>query len=395
MLPDILQFIGVLFCLFTAFLIRFRLNKNNSFSGHLLAVLLFLIAICNSFYLFIVYGVINYFPYLYKVPAPITFLIFPLSYLYVRAVLYEENSFKKIDTIHLIPFLFFLVNYFPFYFMDLNEKSEMVFEITQDFSKTYKGQDGLLPEWVNIVCRSLSSIVYLILQWHLIISFFKNKEHIASKQFALVKKWVYDLTIIQTVHSLSLVALYIANALIVVKAIPTTPFIHLVLGLLVCGSFLFVSCYLLWNPKLLIGLPNLRIKNPENYTLSSKSDIHIESVFSELNNHLQKTKSFLDPNLKVDTLSRATNIASRKITYTISESDYDNFNDYINQMRIAYAVEKIEDNYLDTYSVEALSLTCGFNSKNAFYRAFKKAYGCTPGQYGSNNFDPDNSRISS
>ncbi|CAM3425503.1 AraC family transcriptional regulator [Zobellia roscoffensis] len=391
MLTDILQFIGVLFCLFTAFLIRFRLNKDNSFSGHLLATLLFLIAVCNSFYLFIIYGIINYFPYLYKVPAPITFLIFPLSYLYVRAVLNGENSFKKVDAIHLLPFVFFMVNYFPFYIMPLDEKSQMVYEITKDFSKTYIGQDGLLPEWVNISCRALSSILYLILQWHLIITFFKHKTHISSKQFALVKKWVFDLTIIQTVHSVSLIILYIANALMAMNIIPFAHFIHIVLGLFVSGSFLFVSCYLLWSPNLLIGLPYISFKNYDATVNSPKPDIG--SVFSELETHLNKTKLFLDPNLKIDTLSRATNIASRKITHTISESDYNNFNDYINQMRIGYAAEKIKDNYLDTYSVEALSLTCGFNSKNAFYRAFKKAYGCTPGQYDSNNLDSDNHTI--
>ncbi|MBU2974953.1 helix-turn-helix domain-containing protein [Zobellia sp. B3R18] len=384
MLIDILQFVGVLFCLFTAFLIRFRLNKENSFSGHLLAVLLVLIALCNSFYLFIVYGVINYFPYLYKIPAPITYLIFPLSYLYVRAVLNGEKSFKKIDALHLIPFLFFTVNYFPFYIMGLDEKSKMVFEITQDFSKTYTGQDGLLPEWVNIACRASSSVIYLLFQWRLINSFFRKRQQVFSKQFALVKKWVYDLTIIQTIHSLSLVILYIVNALIAIGFIPMFQFVHIVLGLLVCCSFLLVSCYLLWNPNLLIGLPNLYIKNPDSDI--PPAIVNVEDVLTELDNHLNQTRAFLDPNLKIDTLSRATNIPTRKLTHIISESNYDNFNDYINQMRISYAVVKIEDNYLHTYSVEALSVTCGFNSKNAFYRAFKKAHDCTPVQYCSNHF---------
>nr|WP_289846498.1 AraC family transcriptional regulator [Zobellia uliginosa] len=81
---------------------------------------------------------------------------------------------------------------------------------------------------------------------------------------------------------------------------------------------------------------------------------------------------------------------ARRISQIISESSYNNFNDYINQMRITYAVKKIENNYLSTYSVEALSHTCGFNSKNAFYRAFKKAHNCTPGQYCTNYFNSPN-----
>ncbi|QLG45388.1 helix-turn-helix domain-containing protein [Costertonia aggregata] len=382
MLIDILHLMGVIFCLLTAFLIRFRFNKNNSFSGHLLAAVLFLNALCNSFYLFIVYGLINHFPYLYKVPAPITYLIFPLAYLYVRAVLYGKSSFKKTDVLHLIPFLFFTVNYFPFYMMDMDEKSRMVYEVSQNFSKTFTGQDGHLPEWVNIFCRALISLIYLAFQWRMIHLFFTKNNTVVSKQYKLVKKWIYDFTTIQTIYSLALLVLYVSNALLFFGIIPNVGYIYLPLGFLVSSSFLLVSAYLLWNPKLLIGLPNLPLKPPGTDLLSLKTEL--ESDFNVLDIFLREKEAFLNPELTVHELSKATQISPRRISQIISLSDYSNFNDYINQMRIKYAASEIQEGYLSQFSVDALSKTSGFNSKNAFYRAFKKIHGCTPKTYHSN-----------
>ena len=379
MLLDILLFTGVVFCFSTAFLIWFRFNKNNSFHGHLLALLLFLIALCNSFYLLIVYGIINYFPFLYKIPAPITYLIFPLAYLYMRAVLNGEKSFRKTDIVHLVPFLFFLINYFPFYLMNLAEKRQWVFEVSQNFALTYLGSDGFLPEWVNIACRALASIIYLTLQWNLIRFFFRKRHHSTSNQFGMVKRWVYDFTIIQTVHSVSLVILYVVNVFMIFGIIPSVQYIHYALGFLVNGSFLLVSAYLLWNPKLLIGMPELPLKKERCIKTSFQHDT--TAIFERLDAFLRKGQVFLESGLTLNTVSDAVDITMRRISYAISTSQYDNFNDYINRLRIEFATDRIQNGYLNQYSVDALSKTSGFRSKNAFYRAFKKVHGCTPARY--------------
>ena len=369
---DILQLAGIAFCLFTSLLIWFRFNKNNSLSGKLLGGVLFLNGFCNSFYLLIIYGVINQFPYLYKVPAPITFLIFPLSYLYVRMVLKGENKFKKIDVIHLIPFVFFAINYLPFYLMDLMDKAAYVYRITQNFELSYSGQDGLLPEWTNILGRSLSSIFYLGLQWHLIYTFFKKQKLNGSKQFTQVKKWIFHMTIIQTIYSSSLLLLYVFNALLSLDIISNLGGFLYVLWFLVNGSFLLVSCYLLWNPYLLVGLPKLTLKKKNS-----------EQVFpiQNIDTLVKKQNIFLNPELTVYKLSKDIGVSARKISKSIGHSKFGNFNNYINELRVTYAVSKINEGYLEKYSVDALSEISGFNSKNAFYRAFKKAYGCTPLKY--------------
>lgn len=368
----ILQLTGVIFCIFTSFLIWFRFNKNNSLSGILLGAMLFLIGLCHSFYLLIIYGIIHHFPYLYKVPAPINFLIFPLAYLYIRAVLYKEYKLRLLDALHLIPFLFITINYLPFYMMNLTDKAEYVYEITQNFELSYNGQDGLFPEWVNILLRSISSIVYLIFQWHLIISFFRKHASRNSRQFNLVKKWVFHLTTIQTVYSIALLLLYLNSALVALAIIPSLGNYAYIVSILVNGSFLLIACYLLWNPHLLVGLPKLNLNKEQTKNILPLKNIHFM---------VQEQKTFLSPELTVHKLAKLIGVSSRKISDSIGHSNFENFNDFINHFRIAYAVDKINDGYLKKYSVDALSETSGFNSKNAFYRAFKKAHGCTPLKY--------------
>lgn len=369
---DILQLTGVMFCLFTALLVWFRFNKNNSLSGKLLGGMLFLNGFCNAFYLLIAYDIINHFPYLYKVPAPITFLVFPLSYLYVRMVLTGEDTFKKTDALHLIPFLFFTINYLPFYLMDIAEKAAYVYEVTQNFELSYTGQDGLFPEWVNILGRSISSIFYLGLQWNLIYTFFKKRQQNSSKQFAQVKKWIFHMTVIQTTYSFSLLLLYLFNAVIAVDLLSSLGGFLYVLWALVNGSFLLVACYLLWNPHLLVGLPKLTLKKDSATNVYPLQHIH---------SLVKGQDMFLNPQLTVYELSKDIGISARKISASIGHSKFGNFNNYINELRVSYAVLKINEGYLEKYSVDALSEASGFNSKNAFYRAFKKAYGCTPLKY--------------
>ena len=58
-----------------------------------------------------------------------------------------------------------------------------------------------------------------------------------------------------------------------------------------------------------------------------------------------------------------------------------NFSDYINKYRVSEAKKLLADKNFDPYTIVAIGLECGFNSKSTFYTAFKKFTGQTPTQY--------------
>ena len=58
-----------------------------------------------------------------------------------------------------------------------------------------------------------------------------------------------------------------------------------------------------------------------------------------------------------------------------------NFNDYINQKRIALSQQRLLDPEFKHLTVEAIGQSVGFKSKSAFYNAFKKHSGQSPSAF--------------
>ena len=55
-----------------------------------------------------------------------------------------------------------------------------------------------------------------------------------------------------------------------------------------------------------------------------------------------------------------------------------NFSDYINSLRVEEAKRCLRNPGFEAYTMVAIGLECGFNSKSTFYTAFKKFTGQTP-----------------
>ena len=206
-LIDFIYAISISFCLFTALLIFFKINKNKRIAANLLAFYFLLNGILSAFYLFIQYGLIVDFAFLYKIPAPFNFLIPPLAYFYIKFSLNEKNNFKLLDTIHLLPFIFVLLNYLPFYLIPLNEKQTLVESVVNDFSLSYEHQDGLIPERFVIILRTISYFAYIFAQWRLLTNYFRKSSNNFS--YKKLKKWLLLFFRLQLLYWVGLAIIYL------------------------------------------------------------------------------------------------------------------------------------------------------------------------------------------
>lgn len=100
----------------------------------------------------------------------------------------------------------------------------------------------------------------------------------------------------------------------------------------------------------------------------------IESFISEAHYYAHQNISLKKVAEELDTNS---NIVSKLIN---SETG-SNFNDYINQKRIALAQQRLLDDAFKQLTVEAIGQSVGFKSKSAFYNAFKKHAGQSPSAF--------------
>jgi AraC-like DNA-binding protein len=100
------------------------------------------------------------------------------------------------------------------------------------------------------------------------------------------------------------------------------------------------------------------------------------SVFELVDAYLKRSKSYHDPKLTLSILSHDLDLPAYIVSQAINQHA-GRFNDYINQFRI----EAFIGRYRREQNVEALAHQVGFNSRSAFYRAFRASTGKTPSQY--------------
>lgn len=385
---DLLDFMdaGILCGLLTVYILLFKKNALRSYSDYLLSISILCQIWAISLFMFVFSGTIQQFPNLYRTAAPLTFLVPPLGYLYVRSVLYNEKRWQSIDFLHLLPFVFFIINYLPFFLSPYDYKLEIVTRTIQDKNFGIEKQLGFLPESVFYLFRPIQATLYIIFQWRLILTFNRNNPNqTISDQIKRVTRWLSTFTL---ASSGFLVAFFIVLVLYFTQEnLFTSSELTLIPNIILVISHFAVFTYLLINPQVLTGLPFIRYKETpsslvENETV--KVPFILENYSKEikvLEKYFQTQKTYLQPNLAISQVAVETKIPNRDLSYIINNYYQKRFNDYLNEMRLTHFLSQIDANTLDNLTIEAIAFDSGFSSKTSFYRAFNRFYGCTPSEY--------------
>ncbi|MEY4030586.1 MAG: hypothetical protein RJA90_1849 [Bacteroidota bacterium] len=385
---DLLDFMdaGILCGLLTVYILLFKKNALRSYSDFLLSASILCQIWAVLLFMFVFSGTIQQFPYLYRTAAPLTFLVPPLGYLYVRSVLYNEKKWQAYDFLHLLPFVFFIINYLPFFLSPIDYKVEIVMKTIQDKNFGIEKQLGFLPESVFYLFRPIQATLYIIFQWRLILTFNRNNPNqTISDQIKRVTRWLSTFTL---ASSGFLLAFFIVLILYFTQEnLFTSSELTLIPNIILVISHFAVFTYLLVNPQVLTGLPFIRYKETpsslvENETV--KVPFILENYSKEikiLEKYFQTQKTFLQPNLAISQVAVETKIPNRDLSYIINNYYQKRFNDYLNEMRLTHFLSQIDANTLDHLTIEAIAFDSGFSSKTSFYRAFNRFYGCTPSEY--------------
>ncbi|MDN3584642.1 helix-turn-helix domain-containing protein [Mucilaginibacter flavus] len=87
---------------------------------------------------------------------------------------------------------------------------------------------------------------------------------------------------------------------------------------------------------------------------------------------------FLDSEINLALLARKLGTNTQILSKVINEGYGQNFNDYINGLRVKAVIEQFRLQAHEKYNLMGIAWDCGFNSKTTFNRAFKKVIGQTP-----------------
>ena len=150
-------------------------------------------------------------------------------------------------------------------------------------------------------------------------------------------------------------------------------------------SFLSVAIsflVLFWGYKygILYPVKEIPIKNMDNREekLITESDL---ILFKKIDDLIVKDKLFLNEQLTLTFLSKKMMVNQKYLSQAINNSKKISFTTYINELRIRYFIELLENKEYKHLSFEALARESGFNTTSTFNRAFKNITGLTPSEY--------------
>ena len=380
-------YIGSIFCaLVTIYLLLYNENAIKTFANYLLASYFIFCISCLSVYVLILYGFIIDVPNLYKITAPINFLLPPIVYLYVRVMLFNKQKLNFLDFLHIIPFLLVFINYLPFYLLPISNKKDIIQELLKDINTSYKIQVGYISEYIVNIFRILQNLIYLIFQWKLIITFNKQNKNIeVEKQINNVIKWLRIFTSLSTISLFAFILL--AFTALVFQDIYADGFIFHLPDYIFASCFFIISTYLLTHPSIFAGLPFIKYKQTPSTLILNQTDYipYIEQDYSTeiaiILDYFETKKPYLKKGLNISQLAVEINIPTRLISFIINQHFEMRFNEFINKYRVSYIKEKINEKYLDSFTLNSLASEAGFSNLTTFIAAFKKIENCTPSEY--------------
>lgn len=120
----------------------------------------------------------------------------------------------------------------------------------------------------------------------------------------------------------------------------------------------------------------IRSKGPvEEYspdTVNPGLDAKHATEFAGIRSYLIQEQRYLDPLLSLNTLAREVSVSPGHLSRLINTQGKSNFTDFINSLRVEQAKGILLDPEFENYTIAAIGLECGFNSKSTFYSAFRK-----------------------
>lgn len=205
----------------------------------------------------------------------------------------------------------------------------------------------------------------------------KKRKHISAEHISILAKWGIGL-IIGFAYFILLDMYYtvkiLANWKVAHESVQAFEFFRGVYFISLLIFFQFVRVH----KKLNEVKDDIKFAEKISTSLRLEADTS-EQIAKELEFKTDTHKLYLDPDIDLRKLSKEIGVSPHDLSDTLNATLKTNFYSYINNKRINYACELLVAD--SSKSVIDVAIESGFNSKGAFYSAFKKTRGMTPSNY--------------
>lgn len=317
------------------------------------------------------FDLIEKFPHTIGFAKVINVLIGPLTYLYVRACTQKGYKMLPIFWLHFVPFILLCI----YHNSSLIASGEI--KLTELYLAIEKRSLQVNKYMMGI--QSIYNIIYFALSIQLIFQYKKHLGNIMSYFDRSFYSWVLIFIFIHALPIVSMTFSYIFSSF------GEELFMSVLLSFFLFNLAVYFA--LLIKPELFhafphqMPFPDSKENKTKRYESSNLQEDQKKIYLKKLVQHIELNKPYQETEYTLNQLAEQTNIPSHYVSQVINEKMNCNFIEFINGYRIQDAKLKLVDKKYSHYTIVAIAYEVGFNSKSAFYSAFKKNVGTTPSHY--------------
>jgi AraC-like DNA-binding protein/uncharacterized membrane protein YsdA (DUF1294 family) len=315
-------------------------------------------------------------PFLIRIDSPVHYLFGPACLLYTYSTFKPEFKLRWYHLLHLLPFFVNVVEFTPFYLSSNTEKLEYYYVFLDR---------GSVAMPLHFSLKTVSVVAYLLAQIYYFLKYRPTDKKDSDRKGYLIS-WFRIFFTGQAILGLGLVLGRLESLHKI-----TDPYFF---AMTVLSAYLFsVTIAMLIYPQILYGLYRDKTGSDKKYSRSRLSAEEKDSILEQLKTYLSnRPEPYLDPKLTLLKVSNYLQVSSTSLSQVINEKTGLNFNDYINSFRIEESKKLLESGQYEKLTIDAIARMAGFNSRSAFYNAFRKHTGLTPREYLNNPGEPAKTR---
>ncbi|MBX2991553.1 MAG: helix-turn-helix transcriptional regulator [Bacteroidetes bacterium] len=341
-------------------------KKNKSGSDKILTFWMFLILVhLFVFYMFFTREVHN-FPFLLGIEHPLPLLHGVFLYFYVASLTKQLPEKKSLLVLHFLPAALMYAYLATFFVLPSEQKIEV-----------YKNR-GAGYEMFNMLksyAYSLSGIVYVI--WSAIL--LKRHQRNIRDQFSALEKinlqWLQLLTF--GLGGIWFLVIFFGTDVLIFSGVVVFIFLIGFFGIRQADIFARTAA-------------PIEEKEPkEKYQKSGLTEDVSEELHKELKRLMADGALYKNSELSISDLASTLGVHPNYLSQVINQKEKKNFYDFVNTYRIEEFKRLIGLQKNRQFTLLSLAHECGFSSKTAFNRSFKKATGLTPSQHVSAQNQPE------
>jgi len=325
---------------------------------------------------------------------PLSYLLGPFLFYYVKTTLSDSNKLAKWDWLHLIPAVFIIFNCLPFTTLPFDQKKAIAHEIvniTEDYTLDFNFVSFefiLLSRSVHLLIYAIISIVYFINHTRLVYKKFGS----LSSNHAILQRWIFLLTSMQIVIAINSIGhmstLY--DIKFSILGVPSYEIFTEKYFFGICGAGFFLqNIFLFLFPKILYGNVSYTIEQGKdgiieeiksNLPKKIKDTAIVEDIEATLKEYLVNTP-YIKREFSLSQMSFDLKIPERFLSNYFNKELEITFSEWRRNLRIDHVCRLIEAGESKNLTIEAIATNAGFASRSKFIDAFKERKGVTPSAF--------------